>query len=149
MKNPITTTFFHILGIPYNATDAQVRSSYVVLAHRWHPDKHLGTSEQQQNHAAQQFRLVNRAYMHLKTKPQRDAYIRTLQKTFEHRRIEETSSSSYPSVKGKKASGLKLFGLLIFELLWPFVPQSGLGRDANLTASSMRNTMSTSEASYG
>jgi len=142
------TTYFHILGIPYTATDDQVRRSYLMLARQWHPDKHVALSGAQKIRAQNQFQMINRAYIHLKTKPQRDAYIRTLQKIYLSNR--NTLTHQHPMDAPKRKSGkLYIFWQLLIEILWPFVPANGLGQDTNLQTNGLKTRLNTGEASYG
>lgn len=142
------TTYFHILGIPYVATDDQVRHSYLMLARQWHPDKHTALPQRQRIHAHNRFQMINRAYIHLKTKPQREAYLRTLQKMYlsQHQALTNRQATI---TKKAKTGKLKVFGQLLIEILWPFVPKNGLGRDTNLNTGNLNTRLNTGEASYG
>lgn len=65
-------TFYDVLGLSPAATDADVRRAYHSLALRWHPDR----NPQNRDKATEYCALLNRAYAHLRTAPQRQAYDR-------------------------------------------------------------------------
>lgn len=56
------------------ATDDQIRQAWRMLAMKWHPDRNPRNRKQAEKMLVQ----INRAYAVLKTKPQRDAYNRHL-----------------------------------------------------------------------
>ena len=41
-----------VLGVPKNATKSQIKSAYRVLVKKWHPDKWMNASEEEQERAA-------------------------------------------------------------------------------------------------
>ncbi|BBM97387.1 hypothetical protein MPTK1_1g05320 [Marchantia polymorpha subsp. ruderalis] len=49
--------FYKILGVNYDATDDSIRSNYLRLALKWHPDKHIG-----EDGATLKFQEINEAY---------------------------------------------------------------------------------------
>ena len=53
---------FEILGVSERATDEEVRSAYVALAKRTHPDRYSGASEPVKRLAEEVFGLVSKAY---------------------------------------------------------------------------------------
>ena len=70
-----TPSYYEILGLsPETATDEAVRRVYRTLAYRWHPDR----NPQNRAAAGNALRMLNEAYMHLKTAPQRRAYDRII-----------------------------------------------------------------------
>lgn len=54
--------YYEILGLEPGATESDVKRAYRRLAMRWHPDRHQGESMEEQEYAAEQFRLVKEAY---------------------------------------------------------------------------------------
>lgn len=67
--------FYDVLGLSPQATDEQVRVAYRTLAKRWHPDQNPQNRDKAHVYCA----LLNKAYAHLRTAPQRRAYDRYLQ----------------------------------------------------------------------
>ncbi|KAL2650061.1 hypothetical protein R1flu_018189 [Riccia fluitans] len=51
------TDFYKVLGVNYDATDDSIRSNYLRLALKWHPDKHVG-----EDGATLKFQEINEAY---------------------------------------------------------------------------------------
>ncbi|KAJ7297091.1 hypothetical protein O6H91_Y080800 [Diphasiastrum complanatum] len=49
--------YYKILGVDYDATDDMIRTNYLHLALKWHPDKHNG-----ENAATMKFQEINEAY---------------------------------------------------------------------------------------
>lgn len=49
--------FYKVLGVDYDATDDSIRSNYLRLALKWHPDKHCGETS-----ATLKFQQINEAY---------------------------------------------------------------------------------------
>ncbi|KAB1203893.1 hypothetical protein CJ030_MR8G020766 [Morella rubra] len=50
--------YYKILEVDYDATDDAIRSNYIRLALRWHPDK----QKDQQDSATSRFQAINEAY---------------------------------------------------------------------------------------
>ncbi|KAG0620185.1 hypothetical protein M758_4G196500 [Ceratodon purpureus] len=48
---------YKVLGVDYDATDDSIRTSYLRLALKWHPDKHNGSTA-----ATLKFQEINEAY---------------------------------------------------------------------------------------
>jgi DnaJ-class molecular chaperone len=74
-------TYYDILSVSPRASDADVRRAYKIQAMRWHPDHHP------LNRAAAErvFAQISRAYDHIKSQPQRDAYNLALLKLMQRR----------------------------------------------------------------
>jgi curved DNA-binding protein CbpA len=108
----IQPTYYDILGLsPETATDEAVRRVYRTLAYRWHPDRNP------QNKAAAEnaLRMLNEAYMHLKTAPQRRAYDNKLELSYRkligsNSQREFASQTRYPvsSQSQKSKSGSRI-----------------------------------------
>ncbi len=95
-------TYYHILNISPRASDEEVRRAWHVLALRWHPDRNPANRIR----AQRMFIEINRAYAVLQTRPQREAYTRSLIKK--------------PSRPARRSRMKKLIDCLA-EILWPFV----------------------------
>ncbi len=123
-------TYFHILGVLPHATDEEVRQSYYRLAHNWHPDKYKHKNKKM---VEQRFKMINRAYVHLKTKPQREAYARFIKQRIMRERTMTAQNAVVTTKKlpvartqnKKRTSG---FLILLKEVLWPFVPAQNLSK---------------------
>ncbi len=74
-------TYYDILNVSPRASDDDVRHAYRIQAKRWHPDQNPANREA----AERVFRQISRAYLHLKTQPQRNAYNRALLKLMQSR----------------------------------------------------------------
>ena len=66
--------FFEILGVPRDAGDEAVRSAYVDLAKRTHPDRFSGSSDAIKRLAEEVFGFVSRAFEALSHGRRREAY---------------------------------------------------------------------------
>lgn len=108
-------TFYDILGLTPGAADEDVRRAYRTLALRWHPDR----NPQNRPTATHYTALLNRAYAHLRTAPQRRAYDRFL----DTKRLPAPPSSARGAAE--KDHGLRrddgIFSLLK-EIFWPLAP---------------------------
>ena len=118
-------TYYHILGVSPAASDTDIRQAYIALAQKFHPDRH---SEDDKNKASRQFDLVHKAYMTLKTKPQRLAYNRYLN-TVRQQRGEDMYISAFsgndnrrPARKPLTENTLVRAAIIAREILWPFTP---------------------------
>lgn len=56
------TDFCSFLGVSPDASEDEVKKAYRKMAMRWHPDRHIGESEERQRYASEQFRLAKEAY---------------------------------------------------------------------------------------
>ena len=65
-------SYYEILGVDRNASDAQLKKAYRKLAVRWHPDKNLDSREE----AERMFKLVAEAYEVLADPRSRETYDR-------------------------------------------------------------------------
>ena len=109
-------THYHILNISPRASDEDVRQAWRALALRWHPDRNPANRAQ----AQQVFILINRAYTMLKTKPQREAYNRSLLKVSPLRKLGSSQSKQPDSrIRGNDYVALS-FLTGVREILWPF-----------------------------
>ena len=61
--------YYEVMGVPKNATDAEIKKAYRKLAKQYHPDLHPGDKE-----AEQKFKEVNEAYEVLSNKDKRARY---------------------------------------------------------------------------
>lgn len=98
-------TYYDILNLSPRATDDDVRRAYRALALRWHPDR----NPQGRDAATRYTALLNEAYAHLRTEPQRRAYDRTLRALIEKRRME----------KEERNDALTM----LKEIFWPLAPR--------------------------
>ena len=64
--------YYEILGMPYSASDQELRKAYRKLALKLHPDKQK--DEESAATAADKFALVQRAYSVLSDRGRRQAY---------------------------------------------------------------------------
>lgn len=115
--------YFEILNIAMTANDEDVRQAYYSAAKKWHPD--TGTASATDN---KQFRKAHEAYVFLKTRPQRQAYIRHLQKQQRTRQAQQVVRVLTPQqqtilmIAGLFAPLFMLCGA-IKEILWPLAPK--------------------------
>jgi len=56
-NNRLDQDHYKVLGVDYDATDDSIRTSYLRLALKWHPDKHNGASA-----ATLKFQEISEAY---------------------------------------------------------------------------------------
>lgn len=54
--------YYSILGIEKNATDEEIKSAYRKLSMKYHPDRHVNDSEEEQKKAEDMFKDINEAY---------------------------------------------------------------------------------------
>lgn len=127
-------TYYDMLGLSPEATDADVRRAYRALALRWHPDRNP------QNVAMANYytSLLNSAYAHLRTAPQRRAYDRMLaaqaQKTVRQTGTNRQSVNGAVSMAATPRKVVAVGGektrmerkptmwMLIKEIFWPLAP---------------------------
>ena len=58
--------YYSVLGVPSNATDAEVKKAYRKLAMECHPDHCANSSEEVRKRANERFCIVNKAYEAIK-----------------------------------------------------------------------------------
>lgn len=68
-------SYFEILGVNERAHDEDIRSAYVLLAKRTHPDRYSGASETVKRLAEEIFGLVSKAYEHIGDARRRLEYV--------------------------------------------------------------------------
>jgi DnaJ-class molecular chaperone len=68
-------SYYELLEVPHDASDAEIKRAYRRLALRYHPDR---WKSQERRMAELRFRLINEAYAHLKTSEKRARYNNTL-----------------------------------------------------------------------
>ncbi|GAB4861338.1 hypothetical protein Ancab_036499 [Ancistrocladus abbreviatus] len=61
--------YYRILEVDYDATEEAIRSNYIRLALKWHPDKH-----KDRNDATSKFQEINEAYQVLSDPVKRQEY---------------------------------------------------------------------------
>jgi hypothetical protein len=71
--------YFQVLGIPSDATDAEITAAYRALAKRFHPDQHPGASPSEKHQFAKAMSRINTAYNTLKSASARAEYLAWLQ----------------------------------------------------------------------
>lgn len=67
---------FRVLGVKTNASDEDIKKAYKRLANRYHPDKLLGLTDDEKEHAAVQLQRVKQAYDVLSDPKQKSAFIK-------------------------------------------------------------------------
>lgn len=75
-KGKTSVSYYDILQVAQNATDAEIQLAYRKLAKLFHPDR----NPDERRLAELRFKLINQAYENLKTKEKRLAYQRQLNK---------------------------------------------------------------------
>jgi tetratricopeptide (TPR) repeat protein len=66
--------YYEILGLPPTATPAEIKTAYIELAKKYHPDKQMGKSAVAQKLAEDKFKQISQAYEILKNSEQRGDY---------------------------------------------------------------------------
>lgn len=66
--------YYLILGVPYTASQRQIRRAYHDLAKQYHPDKHNQGTPTDAQRARERMNLINEAYHHLKDSERRAQY---------------------------------------------------------------------------
>lgn len=54
--------YYDVLNVSRNATMEEIKAAYRKMAKRWHPDAHVGESDEDRAYADKMFKLVNEAY---------------------------------------------------------------------------------------
>lgn len=98
-------TYYDILNLSPRATDEDVRRAYRALALRWHPDR----NPQNRDAATRYTAMLNTAYAHLRTAPQRKAYDRHLITLIQKRR----------AAQEQRVDALTI----VREIFWPLAPR--------------------------
>jgi DnaJ family protein C protein 7 len=62
LKRSKQKDFYKILGVPRDASDAEVKKGYRKLALKWHPDRHANSAQGEKEEAEKVFRDINLAY---------------------------------------------------------------------------------------
>lgn len=65
---------FDVLGIPPTASRKEITEAYRALARRYHPDRHLKSSEPRRRRAERRMRELNDAYREAKSRPPPPVY---------------------------------------------------------------------------
>ena len=99
-------TYYDVLNLSPRATDEDVRRAYRALALRWHPDKNPQNRETATRYTA----MLNTAYAHLRTAPQRKAYDRYLLSLIEKRKVQAEERNDALTI--------------IREIFWPLAPRN-------------------------
>lgn len=66
--------FYHILGVQPNATENEIKKAYRELSFKYHPDKHVNSSEYQKKENDKKIKELNEAYETLKDPALRKQY---------------------------------------------------------------------------
>ena len=69
MADPTSDDYYRVLGVPRDATEAQLKKAYRKLAIKYHPDKNPDDKR-----AEEHFKAVSEAYDCLQDKQRRAAY---------------------------------------------------------------------------
>lgn len=62
LKRSKQKDFYKLLGVPRDASDAEIKKGYRKLALKWHPDRHSSSTEEEKKNAEKLFRDINLAY---------------------------------------------------------------------------------------
>ena len=71
-QSPKKTCYYEVLGVPKNASDADIKKAYRKLAIKWHPDKNPDNKKV----AEERFKEIAEAYAILSNKDKRASYDR-------------------------------------------------------------------------
>lgn len=66
--------YYDILGVEKTASENDIKKAYRKLAAKWHPDKFIGKTEEEQSEAETKMRDINEAYEILSDKNKRQEY---------------------------------------------------------------------------
>jgi curved DNA-binding protein CbpA len=69
-----TPSSYDVLGVPFDATDTDIKLAYRRLVQEWHPDKQMHHS----SFAEQNLKVINEAYSSIKSRSARETYNRVL-----------------------------------------------------------------------
>lgn len=118
--NKAAGTYYDMLGLSPRATDADVRRAYRALALRWHPDRNPQNVAMANHYTS----LLNRAYAHLRTAPQRRAYDRSLMAQEQARRAVPPARAGrvVPEKKMSRREIKPTMWMWIKEIFWPLAP---------------------------
>ena len=64
------TSYYDILGISKQSSDSEIKHAYLILAKKYHPDKHIKNKAM----AAKRFQMIMEAYKALQTREKRAIY---------------------------------------------------------------------------
>ena len=70
----VSKDYYRILGVSQLASLTDIRRAYRVQAVRWHPDMHIGESQEMIRIAEYRFKEVNEAYSVLSDSAQRSTH---------------------------------------------------------------------------
>lgn len=76
--------YYQVLGIQSNATDAEIKKAYRELSFKYHPDKHVNSSELQKKENDIKIKELNEAYETLKDPHLRRQYDNHNEHPFQH-----------------------------------------------------------------
>jgi DnaJ-class molecular chaperone len=106
-----TVTYYDILELPIRASDTDVRNAYYALAKRWHPDLNI----ENRALAEKQFAAIHKAYLQLRSAPQRQAYNRALLKSLQSKKQAPRSDSRI------MFKFMRPYLIMCRDIFWPFV----------------------------
>lgn len=66
--------YYDILGVSKDATQEEIKKAFKKLSIKWHPDKHINDSEEDQKKAEDKFKEINEAYETLGDEQKRREY---------------------------------------------------------------------------
>ena len=69
-------SYYEVLGLSENASEAEIKAAYRKLALKWHPDKFATKSQKEREEANQKMKEVNQAYEVLSDPEKRKNYDR-------------------------------------------------------------------------
>lgn len=100
----MSRTYYEILGLPRDASEAQVKNAYHKLALKYHPDKAPGPAEAAE--MEEKFSQISTAYNVLKDRDKRQAYDQSLEKG----RAQQAENPSAPAAKSSSDSSPSMRG---------------------------------------
>lgn len=105
--------YYKILGITRNATKEEIKKAHISKVQQYHPDKHIGASEEEIQQLSEKFRIVTEAYKVLKDEETRQKYnsyydyYQTQKATKKRAKAAHTSSNSDTETRKKKTRKTK------------------------------------------